>query len=102
MAIQKNNMAMVKLLLHLGAGLHSLNSNGSSPYNLLEERQIEYVAQTSQKEPSSKLHDYKQINKHHDNKEVIEVHVEDVKEELVDDMFSKMRNYFDHKGYIGK
>lgn len=102
LAIQLNNMMMVKLLIHLGAGLYPLNWEGSSPFNLLEEKQMEYVAQNQSLKPVSKQDNCKQIKKPYWSKDVTRLQIENVEEEVVDDMFSKMRNYFDQKGYIAQ
>lgn len=100
MAIEKNNMIMVKLLLHLGAGLKPLNFEGNSPFNLLEERHMEYLVKNrdSLEVPSSMTSSNAKFKNNSNG--TLQIAIEDAKEEVVDDMFSNIRNYFRQDGYL--
>lgn len=61
---------------------------------------MEYFAQPLK--PSKKPEDRKHPKKPRLSKEITRLQIENVEEEVVDDMFAKMRNYFGQKGYLAQ
>lgn len=100
-AIEKNNMAMVKLLLHLGAGLKPINFEGQSPFTMLEERQLDFLVKNKDSEAKSESVSSSKSKMRNTPVGTVQIQIEDIKDEVADDMFSNMRTYFqNNNGYL--
>lgn len=101
LAIERNNMAMVKLLLHLGAGLKPINYEGHSPFTMLEDRNMDFLVKSRESDSQKNSISSTKSKPKSGAKGTVKIEIEDTKEEAVDDMFSNMRNYFNqNRGYL--
>lgn len=98
LAIQHNNVTMIKLLIHLGASTKTINFEGNSPFEMLEERKMGYMIKRQESESVSIQSSGSKMRS--SPKRMIEIEIEDAKDETVEDMFSNMRHYFGQKGYL--
>jgi hypothetical protein len=80
---------MVKFLIHNGASLQVRDNKGKTPLELLNYRNLSYLAEA--KDPSSSSEIASKKNK------TINISIHQIKEENVEGMFPNIREYFDVK-----
>ena len=92
---------MIKYLIHNEANLHLQDSTGRSPYDLLQQENLTFLAdnlgvgyESSTVLSSSKKSHYSNSSSKNSVVKNREIVVEVVEEECVDKMFSNIRDYF--------
>jgi hypothetical protein len=98
LAIQRNNVTIIKLLLHLGASTKAINFEGNTPMEMLEERNMSYMVKRQGLESVSIHSSGSKMRA--SSKGMIEIEIQEAKDKTVEDMFSNMRNYFGENGHL--
>ena len=102
LAIEMLHVNMIKFLIHHGASLHSRDDKGKSPLDLLSDYNLHFLIEFTKSEkamstfPSSSSSAEDKLPKV--NIKNIQIH--EVKEENVETMFRKIRDYFDEKWFL--
>lgn len=90
MAIEMLHLNMIKFLIHSGASLNVRDHKGRSPLDMLREYNLTYLSKLT--DPDASSEDRCKIKV-----ETRDIDIFDVKEDVVDSMFSNIRNYFDEQ-----
>lgn len=98
-AARSGSIAMIKLLIHLGASLKPINFAGKTPLDILKDNDLEFLATKESKEESKFTsptpHKFKASPM-----TTMKINIEDTKEEMIEDIFSNIRSYFRSRGYL--
>ena len=93
LAIEYENISMIKLLLYLKASLKPINFNGKSPLDLLNEKNLTSLIHppTSECAKSEGMTSYRPGS---------QIKIRDVTNDDIDGMFDNIRNYFRKAGVL--
>lgn len=98
-AVNINNIAMIKMLIHLGASLKPRNFEGKSPQDLLKEQNLLFLIHKNNRE-EMKLEITVTSRTVNSQIGTVNVNIEETKNEIVEDMFSNIRDYFKSEGKL--
>jgi hypothetical protein len=98
-ATKKNNMTLVKKLLHLEAGSKPSETLPVSKIKQKDKAMEDLVKNNQSLEGPASISSSKAKLKKNSS-DTLHIEIEDAKEDVVDDMFSNIRNYFRQDGYL--
>lgn len=98
-AIKERYLGLIKILIHLGASMRTRNFEGKTPNDLLVEQDLSFIVRGNQSE-DQKTETVGTSRTGRSSGGVVNINIEDTKDDLVEDIFSNIRDYFRSEGKL--